>query len=83
MRMTFIERKVYEMDYKMWSREYYEKAQQVKEDMEKLKQKLRKTKGDEKRSINSALITLRTMYLDCMKASELLLSRAGGSYYAA
>lgn len=71
------------MDYTRWSREYLEKAQQVKEDMEKLKVRLKSVKGDERRSINAALITLRTMYLDCTKAAEILLSRAGGDCFAA
>ena len=70
------------MDYILWSQEYFENAQKVKEDMEKLKLKLKHTHGDEARLIRQNLITLRTMYLDCMKTYELLALR-GGAFVAA
>lgn len=65
------------MDYIRWSKEYSENAQQVKEDMEKLKLKLKYAKGDEARTIRASLITLRTMYLECMKTAEILAIRGG------
>ena len=71
------------MDYVMWSEEYYEKAMQVKEDIDRLKLKLKKSRGDEARAIRRTLITLRTMYADCIRTFELLSLRAGGSSDAA
>ncbi len=65
------------MDYNRWSQEYFENAEKVKEDMERLKVKLKHTNGDEARAIRSNLITLRTIYLDCMKTGELLALRGG------
>ena len=67
------------MDYTRWSREYFENAQKVKEDIEKVKVKLKHSKGDEKRSLRATLITLRTMYYECMQTSELLSKRGGVS----
>ena len=68
---------IWYMDYIRWSQEYFENAQKVKEDMDRLKLKLKHTKGDEARTIRENLITLRTMYLDCMKAYEILALRGG------
>ncbi len=65
------------MDYILWSREYFDDAQRVKEDIERLKRKLKHSYGDEARSLRASLITLRTMYIDCMKAYELLCHRGG------
>jgi len=65
------------MDYIMWSQEYFEDACKVKEDMEKLKLKLKHTKGDRAREIRANLITLRTMYLECVRISEVLAVRGG------
>lgn len=65
------------MDYIRWSQEYFENAQKVKEDMDRLKLKLKHANGEEARSIRANLITLRTMYLDCMKIYELLALRGG------
>ncbi len=65
------------MDYTRWSREYFENAQKVKEDIEKVKTKLKHSKGDEKRALRTTLITLRTMYYECMHTSEVLLMRGG------
>lgn len=72
---------IWYMDYIRWSKEYFENAQMVKEDMDRLKSKLKLSKGDEARAIRANLITLRTMYLDCMKTSEILALR-GGAYIA-
>lgn len=65
------------MDYKRWSREYLSDAEKVKSDIEKLKSKLKSAKGDEARTIRANLITLRTMYLECMKTAEILALRGG------
>ncbi|MBQ2825490.1 MAG: hypothetical protein IJF19_04370 [Clostridia bacterium] len=70
------------MDYISWSQEYLNDAEKVKEDIERLKTKLKKTHGDEARTLRANLITLRTMYTDCMKTAELLAIR-GGEYIAA
>ena len=70
------------MDYIRWSQEYLKDAEKVKEDIEKLKSKLKKSHGDEARTLRAYLITLRTMYLDCMKTAELLALR-GGEHFAA
>lgn len=70
------------MDYIMWSKEYFENAQKVKEDIEKLKLKLKKSYGDNARTLRADIITLRTMYAECMQAYELLAQR-GGAYIAA
>ncbi len=79
LKMKSSERKVYGMDYISWSREYFENAVKVKEDMDRLKEKLKKAKGEEARVIKGCLITLRTMYLDCMKTCEVLALRGGQS----
>lgn len=65
------------MDYIKWSREYLENAKKVKEDIDRLKEKLKHTSGDEARQLRSGLVTLRTMYVDCMKTCELLALRGG------
>lgn len=65
------------MDYTRWSREYFENAQKVKEDIEKVKERIKLSKGDEKRNLRATLITLRTMYYECMHTSELLAERGG------
>ncbi len=65
------------MDYIRWSREYLENAQKVKEDIEKVKEKIKHSKGDDKRALRATLITLRTMYYECMHTSELLSKRGG------
>lgn len=65
------------MDYIRWSEEYLKDAERVKEDIEKLKSKLKITRGDEARTIRANLITLRTMYADCIKTAELLALRGG------
>lgn len=70
------------MDYIRWSQEYFENAQKVKEDIERLKSKLKHSSGDEARAIRADLITLRTMYVDCMKTCEHLAVR-GGAHVAA
>lgn len=70
------------MDYIRWSQEYFENALKVKEDMDRLKLKLKRSNGEEARIIRANLITLRTMYLDCMKTYELLALR-GGAHVAA
>lgn len=70
------------MDYVRWSQEYFENAQKVKEDMEKLKSKLKHSNGEEARILRANLITLRAMYLDCMHIYELLALR-GGAHVAA
>ena len=67
------------MDYIRWSEEYSDKAQKVKEDMERLNLKLKNSTGDEARVIRASLITLRTMYLECMKTAEILALRGGVS----
>jgi len=70
------------MDYIRWSNEYLEDARKVKEDIDRLKIKLKHTKGDEARTLRANLVTLRTMYLDCMKTCEILALR-GGAHIAA
>ncbi|MBQ7385183.1 MAG: hypothetical protein IJW04_01615 [Ruminococcus sp.] len=65
------------MDYTKWSREYMENAKRVKEDIERLNSKLKYAKGDEARNIRSGLVTLRTMYAECIKTCELLALRGG------
>ncbi len=70
------------MDYIRWSEEYSDKAQKVKEDMERLNLKLKNSTGDEARVIRASLITLRTMYLECMKTAEILALRGGVSLVA-
>lgn len=65
------------MDYIRWSREYMENAKRVKEDIDKLNVKLKSAKGDEARNIRGCLVTLRTMYTECMKTCEFLASRGG------
>ncbi len=65
------------MDYIRWSREYMENAKRVKEDIDKLNVKLKSAKGDEARNIRGSLVTLRTMYTECMKTCEFLASRGG------
>ncbi len=65
------------MDYIKWSHEYLENAQKVKEDIDRLKEKLKHTSGDEARQVRRDLVTLRTMYMDCMKTCELLALRGG------
>lgn len=67
------------MDYTRWSQEYYQKALQVKEDIDRIKKKLKNSHGDEERLLRAALITLRTMYLDCMHTFELLSLRGGNT----
>ena len=67
------------MDYIRWSEEYSDKAKKVKEDMERLNLKLKNSTGDEARVIRASLITLRTMYLECMKTAEILALRGGVS----
>ena len=54
-----------------------ENAEKVKEDIEKLNFKLKNAKGDELRNIIASLVTLRTMYTECMKTCELLALRGG------
>lgn len=54
-----------------------ENAEKVKEDIEKLNFKLKTAKGDELRNIRASLVTLRTMYTECMKICELLALRGG------
>ena len=54
-----------------------ENAEKVKEDIEKLNFKLKNAKGDELRNIRASLVTLRTMYTECMKTCELLALRGG------
>ena len=54
-----------------------ENAEKVKEDIEKLNFKLKTAKGDELRNIRASLVTLRTMYTECMKTCELLALRGG------
>ncbi len=68
---------IWYMDYISWSKEYSDEAQKVKEDMERLKFKLKAARGDEARTIRASLITLRTMYLECMKTAETLALRGG------
>lgn len=68
------------MDYIRWSEEYSDKAKKVKEDMERLNLKLKNSTGDEARVIRASLITLRTMYLECMKTAEILALRGGVSF---
>ena len=70
------------MDYIRWSEEYSDKAKKVKEDMERLNLKLKNSTGDEARVIRASLITLRTMYLECMKTAEILALRGGVSLVA-
>lgn len=65
------------MDYVTWSQEYLSDAEKVKEDIEKLKSRLKNTHGDAARTIRANLITLRTMYADCIKTAELLAVRGG------
>lgn len=67
------------MDYISWSKEYFENALKVKEDMDRLKLKLKNSKGEEARLIKASLITLRTMYLDCMRTCEVLALRGGAT----
>lgn len=69
------------MDYLNWSKEYYKKAMDVKEDISRLKLKLKNSAGDEARNIRATLITLRTMYVDCIHTYEILSQR--GELYAA
>lgn len=54
-----------------------ENARSIKEDIDKLNIKLKSAKGDEARSIRGCLVTLRTMYTECMKTCELLAIRGG------
>lgn len=70
------------MDYIRWSEEYSENAEKVKEDMEKLNLKLKNARGDEARTIRASLVTLRTMYLECMKTAEILANRGGADLAA-
>jgi len=70
------------MDYIKWSREYLENAEKIKEDMEKLKGKLKSAKGGEAKLIRNSLVTLRTMYAECMKTCELLAIRGGADFAA-
>ncbi|MBQ2687000.1 MAG: hypothetical protein IJF52_00025 [Clostridia bacterium] len=70
------------MDYIKWSQEYFENAQKVKEDMKKLNLKLKSTKGDAARTLRADLVTLRTMYSECMYAYKLLALRGGVSVAA-
>lgn len=73
---------IWYMDYIRWSKEYFENAQKVKEDMDRLKSKLKLSKGEEARSIRASLVTLRTMYVECMKTYEILSLRGGASIAA-
>ena len=54
-----------------------ENAKRVKEDIDKLNVKLKSAKGDEARNIRGCLVTLRTMYTECMKTCEFLALRGG------
>ncbi len=65
------------MEFLQWSQEYYEEAQKVLRNIERLKKKLRSCPQDEYRTIERDIQTLRGIYYECLEISSYLKQRAG------
>ena len=65
------------MTYKEWAQEYYESAARVKENIERLKQKMRTSGYEAQSEMKNRLEIMYGMYLDCIHTAELLAKRKG------
>ncbi len=65
------------MEYLQWSQEYYEEAQKVLRNIERLKKKLKSCPTDRYRTIERDIQTLRGIYYECLEISAQLKQRAG------
>ena len=63
------------MNYEKWSLEYFEEAEKILRNMERLKEKLKKSKVDERQTIKQNIIRLRYLYYETLHTASYLKSR--------
>lgn len=64
------------MDYLKWSQEYYEEAQKILRNIERLRDKLRSSTVYEKRSTEDKITKLRLIYYECIHTANYLQQKA-------
>lgn len=64
------------MNYKLWAEEYLTDAQNIKNAIDKEKERLKKAKNfDETQEINRRIQILRSMYYECKLTASLLAGK--------
>lgn len=71
------------MDYLQWSQEYFQEADKVLRNIERLKAKLSSCPSDEYRTTEDKIMKLRSIYYECIHIAGYLRSRAGEKSHAA
>ena len=66
------------MDYLKWSQEYYDEAQKIQRNIERLKLKLKRAPLNEKRSTEDKIMKLRIIYYECIHTASYLASKVQG-----
>ena len=71
------------MDYFKWSHEYYQEAEKIKRNLEKMKKKLRTISMYERRTLEDNIHKLKLIYYECMQTAAYLESIARSKENAA
>ena len=64
------------IDYREWSREYYEEAQKILNVIKRKQEQLKAATKDEQKTLNEQIIGYRMIYYDLLKSAETLSERA-------
>ena len=65
------------MTYEQWAKEYLESAENVKRQIEELKEKMKTAKGNKLIEIENSLNIFKNMYYECMDTARILSRRKG------
>ncbi len=63
------------MNYEEWSLEYFEEADKILRNIERLKEKQKVAKLDEKQTIKRSIVRLRYLYYECLHTAAYLKNR--------
>ncbi len=63
------------MNYEKWSLEYFDEAQKILRNIEKLKEKQKRVKVDERQTIKQNIIRLRYLYYETLHTASYLKNR--------
>lgn len=64
------------MDYFKWSQEYFEEAQKILRNIDRLKEKLKSIPEDQRRTTEDNIMKLRMIYYECVHTAGYLASIA-------
>ncbi len=63
------------MNYEKWSLEYFEEAEKILRNIDRLKEKQKRAKVDEKQTIKRNIVRLRYLYYETLHTASYLRNR--------